>query len=641
MLIINDKKGWFGSFSEVGKRAAKMNLLISRDPLNLAKARKKFSNKGSLVISAFESSENKNKPLFKKGEDTFDIFTIDETDKAKLEELVKEGVPKASSKYKQIKKKQNKKNNKKNTFRIQSALNNDNSRKRYYHYYDMHRKKKNKITVQENPPCTKYNPKYTSIFKRSASTPAWSTMRGRDDIFVRKDDIFERKDDTFVRKDKHPFYIEHGNILDSMAGKSFIDMKKQSRNKNNYIKISRLPSSYGSSSLTLKKSVSVYNSYNRNILVNNVTNANNKRPYSSINPRVRRKNYSINLRSNISAFSESKNNPNISKIEKIKKNSKNNNVTNISKNKTIDADLNKSNNKLVNISGNKSNINEDIENNLSKSENEKEYEDEDISEDSYELYKHVYTKKIKNKNKRKNENEYQKETIKGPDLKKMLSREALDKLYDDKSPVVPYLLPNFSPIHGRHIMMVVYDRKKHKINRSKTASLGRIDNTFYYNPNDILTKINNYVSSHPPNFKLMTSRPDDNDPLPSYMKRIYSRNSCYDITQLSLKLNNYKNRGFTTMHSSFWPKKSYNKIVNLNLLKSKKFLNNVVGNQNNLLKQFKGLETSLKFYNKNYEDILRENFLERFDNVTYKSIKRDHSKQVIELVKKIQEETNH
>ena len=497
--------------------------------------------------------------------------------------------------------------------------------------------------MQENPPCTKYNPKYTSIFKRSASTPAWSTMRGRDDIFIRRDDNFVRKDDISggkddisVKRDEHLFYIQHGNILDTMAGKSFIDMKKQARNKNNFIKLSRPSSSYGSSSLTLKKSFSVYNNYNRNNLVNNV---NNKRPYSSINPRARRKNYSINLRSNISAFSESKNNPYISKIEENKKHFKNKNVTNIQKNKTIDVEINKSNNKLINVSGNKSNINEDIEDNLSKFENEK--EDEDISEDSYELYKHVYTKKLKNKNKRKNVYEYQKETIKGPDLKKMLSREALDKLYDDKSPVVPYLLPNFSPIHGRHIMMVVYDRKKHKINRSKTASLERIDNTFYYNPNDILTKINNYVSSHPPNFKLMTSRPDDDDPLPSYMKRIYSRNSCYDITQLSLKLNNYKNRGFTTMHSSFWPKKSYNKIVNLNLLKSKKFLNNVVGSQNNLLKQFKGLETSLKFYNKNYEDILRENFLERFDNVTYKSIKRDHSKQVIELVKKIQEETNH
>ena len=40
MLIINDKKGWFGSFSEIGKRAAKMSILISRDPLNPEKAKK-------------------------------------------------------------------------------------------------------------------------------------------------------------------------------------------------------------------------------------------------------------------------------------------------------------------------------------------------------------------------------------------------------------------------------------------------------------------------------------------------------------------------------------------------------------------------------------------------------------------------
>ena len=85
MLIINDKKGWFGSFSEVGKRAAKMSILISRDPLNPEKAKKKFYTNSSLVISAFESSEKKNKPIYKKGEDTFDIFTIDETDKLKLE----------------------------------------------------------------------------------------------------------------------------------------------------------------------------------------------------------------------------------------------------------------------------------------------------------------------------------------------------------------------------------------------------------------------------------------------------------------------------------------------------------------------------------------------------------------------------
>ena len=92
------------------------------------------------------------------------------------------------------------------------------------------------------------------------------------------------------------------------------------------------------------------------------------------------------------------------------------------------------------------------------------------------------------------------------------------------------------------------------------------------------------------------------------------------------------------MQSSFFPKKSFNKIVNLNLLKSKKFLNNVIGNENLFFRQFKGLGTSLRFYNKNYEDIMRDNFLERFDNVTYKTIKKEHSKKIIELVNKIKEE---
>ena len=615
MLIINDKKGWFGSFSEIGKRAAKMSILISRDPLNPEKAKKKFYTNTSLVISAFESSENKNKPIFKKGEDTYDIFTLDETDKAKLEELAKEGVkPKTTQKI-QVN------NNKKNIFKSQSTL--DVSRKSY-HYYDLHRRKKNKSSIHENPPCTKYNPKYTSIFKRSISNPAWSTMRGRDDIFK--------------KADEHPFYIEHDNILDTMAGKAFIDMKKQyGDNKNNKIKkVSRPVSSFGSHSLTMKKNYSYYNAnnhYNKSF----INNIKIKRPYSSINPRLRRKNYSINLRSNISTFCES----NIKKFSRINSNRKitNKYATNIRKNKIIDFELNKSTNKnLVNNiydTNNKSDIIN--KNNNSKSESAKDLGD--ISQDSYDLYKHVYTKEIKNKNPRKNKNELQKEIIKGPNFKQMISRETLDKLKDDKIPVVPYLLPDFSSVRERSIMMVVYDRKKHKINRSKTASLSRIDNTFYYNPNDILTKINNYVTSHPPNFKMMTSRPDDDDPLPSYMKKIYTRNSCYDITQLSLKLNNFKNRGFAKMDSSFFPKKSFNKIINLNLLKSKKFLNNVIGNQNNLIRQFKGIGTSLKFYNKNYEDILRENFLEKFDNVTYKSIKREHSKQVIELVKKIKEQT--
>ena len=641
MLIINDKKGWYGSFSEAGKRAVKMNILLSQDySSSMAKAKnakKNLSKNSSLINSAFNSNENKNKPLNKKIDDTYDIFTIDEKDKIKLEDLCKGDV-----KPKNIRKIQL--NNKKGNFRSQSTL--DKSRKTNLFFYELHKKKKKKISEQENPPCTKYNPKYTSIFKRNASNLAWSTMCGRKDFAS--------------QADQHPFYIEHQNILDNMAGKAFIDMKKQPKVKTIKYKLLKRPiSSYGNSSKSLnKKNISDNNSINKsninksnfsksNININksnmnyiNKSNLNNlhknKRSQSSVNPRIRRKNYSTNLRNKISCFSEE----NIKNYDKKKYNKKiiNSKATNIDKKIFINSEINNSQNK----SNTKSNdLGDIIDDNIKEieNENENEKESEDVSKDSYEIFKQEYNKEIKKRNKKKNNIVTHKEIIKAPNFKQMISRETLDKLRDDKIPVVPYLLPNFSSVRDRQIMMVVYDRNKHKINRAKSASLARIDNTFYYNPNDLLTKINNFVSSHPPNFNMMTSRPDDDDPLPSYMKQIYTRNSCYDITQLSLKLNNYKNRGFSSMNSSFWPKKSFNKIINLNLLKSKKFIDNVIGNQTDVLKQPKGLGATLKFYTRNFENILRENCLEKFDSITYKSIKREYGKQVIELIKKLKEET--
>jgi hypothetical protein len=597
MLIPNEKKGWFGSFSEIGRRAARLHFLISKEPPT-----KKFNNKESLVISAFEASENKNKDIFKKNnDDGFDIFTIDDTDKLKLEELTKSPIsnPLSFQKNKKDKNKINKLNQ---------------SNKKFY-YYHLHKKTKEKIGIQSNPPCTKYNPKYTSIFPRSASSPPWMTMKARTKLFDNK-------------VDEHPFYIEHENILDTMAGKGFIDMKKQKQNEEEKKDNKNL------SRFKINKSATVSPNFNlKNKSKNfNTNKKERRRPYSTINARLRRQNYSENLKdkliSALSEYKECRKNKSMSNFQQKK--IMNKKVTSLSRNKTIEIDFNKSSATKLN--------NSSLERNKSDIRNENSKESLDISQDSYDLYKNIYTKGIKRKHNINYNRTYSKEIIKGPNFKQMISRETLDKLRDDKIPIVPYLLPNFSSVRDRNIMMVVYDRKYHKINRNKSDSLARIDNTFYYDPNEILTKINNYVSSHPPNFNMMTSRPDDDDPLPSYMKRIYTRNSCYAITQLSLKLNNYKNRGFAKNNSSFFPKKSFNKIVNLNLLKSKKFLGNVIGNENLFYRQFRGIGTSLKFYNKNYEDILRDNFLERFDNVTFKTIKQNHSKKISELVVKVKEE---
>ena len=91
-------------------------------------------------------------------------------------------------------------------------------------------------------------------------------------------------------------------------------------------------------------------------------------------------------------------------------------------------------------------------------------------------------------------------------------------------------------------------------------------------------------------------------------------------------MNNYSNAQFAKTTDSFWPKKSHNKIINLNLLNSQKFIESLMNknefkeeNQNSLTQY---IDKSLKFYNKNFEDLLKESMLSKFDGVTFKSIQK-------------------
>jgi hypothetical protein len=46
------------------------------------------------------------------------------------------------------------------------------------------------------------------------------------------------------------------------------------------------------------------------------------------------------------------------------------------------------------------------------------------------------------------------------------------------------------------------------------------------------------------------------------------------ITEKALKMNNFSEGKFSSTHSSFWPKKTYNRIIELNILNSTKFKEN-------------------------------------------------------------------
>ena len=511
-MFLNDKKGSYGCFSNAGKSALKMYKNLVSNPLKIKpRVFNKFDN---LFNQQLLNEFRKERELNDKG----DIFKLDEYELKKLKELTKN--------------KTNKKLKKSKFNRCQSAK-----------IYNKNKLKFNKIKKKKNeknfePNCTKYKTKKNIILKRSPSCPSWSKLTSRP---------------NYIKEDNFPFYINPKNILENTAGKSFIDMSKQTKrnlsfeNENNKKNYKKRPKS----SLNLSKSYS-----NTTIFLNKT------RPQTGI---IRRKS-SLKY--------------------------------NLSKSKIIEN-----------------------ENNITTTS----------LEDSYEEYKNIYIKQLKkSKSIEKNEDNNIKKKIKAPNFDQFISREDYDKL-KDKNSVIPFSLPNYQSIRGKPIMMVIYNTKKHRINKVKSNLIKKMDNSYYFDPYKSIDKYNNHKVIHAPNFNLMTSRPNDNINLPVYMKQIYSKASCYNITSLSLKMNNFSNGRFSNVHSSFFPKKSFNQIINLNLLNSQKFLENVIGNKKKFIKKHYDIGKAMKFYNKNYEELLKDELLTRFDNVTYKTIKKNNSVDMKEM----------
>jgi len=89
-------------------------------------------------------------------------------------------------------------------------------------------------------------------------------------------------------------------------------------------------------------------------------------------------------------------------------------------------------------------------------------------------------------------------------------------------------------------------------------------------------------------------------------------------------MNNFKDSKFSQTTSSFFPKPSYNKAINMNLLANKTFgetLKIYDGNNANVEKINRYIKKSLNIYNRNIDDVTKNNLKNRFDNVTFKTIK--------------------
>ena len=117
------------------------------------------------------------------------------------------------------------------------------------------------------------------------------------------------------------------------------------------------------------------------------------------------------------------------------------------------------------------------------------------------------------------------------------------------------------------------------------------------------------------------------------MKKIVGKNLDNGVSEFSLNMNNYKNRGFISLKSSFFPKQSYNKIINMSLLKSKIFLENIFGEYEKKLKRKnKMLDKVVRICKQNYKHLIKESELNKFDHVTMRGNENEKIKKICKMI---------
>jgi hypothetical protein len=174
----------------------------------------------------------------------------------------------------------------------------------------------------------------------------------------------------------------------------------------------------------------------------------------------------------------------------------------------------------------------------------------------------------------------QTQKFKGINFKQMLSREYLNKITQSKEPMHPMITPNYSSVEPKTIMKVLYSKSNMNEEKKKVIAY---NNDFTYDINTIYNKYNNHHSPKKFNFGKMCGRfEDEKNTLPSFMLRSYDRSSIDFLNQSSLKSNNYANRPFQEIESTFKIKKTFNKRLKLDELKKE---NKIIEFNRNYLKK--------------------------------------------------------
>ena len=446
-----------------------------------------------------------------------------------------------------------------------------------YHDIHIYNNKKRKIKRISSIPTFSYNPKYDLVFAKTTLGPYWKKMKGRKYPKI----IIDERD--YLYDEKYNFLNEKGefkcrvNMDKNTQRGEFIDLKdirirsdkgytsNRSNNKRSKIKLSLFKNLENIKVKSLDK-----RKINFNIIPTPKISESQRQMQNNDSPLFSREN----------------------STKMIEKSQNSNLSSNKSKSKTLSYFRNRNykstknlKNKTISLTNNNLNINDNQERILKSS---------------------LSSPKIK-----------------GPDFKKNITRKYLDKLrtLHLTTFLISHVSPNYKAVMEKFGSNVKYIDEKHK-NRNKIKIFIGMEPNFNYDANKDIDKYNNHINTKVPNFKLMTSRysKKGNNDLPCYMQNIYQRGNQQNINEKILELNMYSNRDLRSSKSTFFPKKSFNNIINLNLINSAMFKNKIKSDE--VKEKINMIKNEINFNHKDYEQLIKEGALNRFDGVTYKSIPR-------------------
>ena len=204
---------------------------------------------------------------------------------------------------------------------------------------------------------------------------------------------------------------------------------------------------------------------------------------------------------------------------------------------------------------------------------------------------------------------------------KNLSREQYNHLNRNREGVRPFFNPKYDFVEPKSLTMVSYYKKPSK--KSTSKRIKGINTNLFYDPDKVMNKINNHRENSVPLFKYSLNKIEEESKLPSHMNNIFNRGSLEIMTDKGLKMNSYYNSHMRNDYSTFCQKKSFNKIINYELLKIEN-LNDGISNLEKLSQKFgrnQRIKTMMEFYTKNLDDKRDIHAGNKFDSITLKSIK--------------------